>query len=121
MRTMENKNVSRQRGFKQTRTLSVLLLAGDIQCKSAFEIAARVCAGAKQQLEALGVAVRGGSVNWRNAVLVALVDVAARQTTFIGQTGCPERHVTLMPCIWFWVLCLLYVVKCKEGGMKVLN
>ncbi len=78
MRSMENKNVSRQRGFKQTRTLNVLLLAGDIQCESAFEIAARVCTGAKQQLEALCVAVQSGSVNWRKAVLVALVDVAAR-------------------------------------------
>ncbi len=79
MRTMENKNVSRQRGFKQTRTLSVLLLAGDIQCERAFEIAARVCAGAKQQLEALGVAFLGRNVNRRNAVFVALVDVAARR------------------------------------------
>ena len=51
---MEKQNVSRQRGFKQTRTLSVLLLAGDIQCKGAFENAARVCARSQQQLEAVG-------------------------------------------------------------------
>ncbi len=53
-------------------------MAGDIQCRSAFEIAARVCARSQQQLEALGVAVLGGSVNRRAAVVVALVDVAAR-------------------------------------------
>ena len=56
----------------------MLLLAGDIQCRSAFPTAARVSTGAKQQLEALGVAVKGGSVNRRTAVVVALVDVAAR-------------------------------------------
>jgi hypothetical protein len=48
---MKNTNVSSKRGFKQTRTLRVLLLAGDIQCI-------------------------GGNVNRRNAVVVALVDVA---------------------------------------------
>jgi hypothetical protein len=55
----------------------VLVLAGNIQCRSTFEIAARVCAGAKQQLEAVGVAVEGGKVNRSPAVVVALVDVAA--------------------------------------------
>ena len=83
MRTIGNTNVSSKRGFKQSRTLSVLLLAGDIQCRSAFPTAARVSTGAKQQLEAVGVAVRGGNVNRRNAVVVALVDVAARRRTFI--------------------------------------
>jgi hypothetical protein len=56
----------------------VLVLAGNIQCRSTFEIAVRVCAGAKQQLEALGMAVLGGSVNRRTAVVGARVDVAAR-------------------------------------------
>jgi selenophosphate synthetase-related protein len=38
------------------------------------DVAARI----QQQLEALGVAVLGGNVNRRTAVVVALVDVAAR-------------------------------------------
>jgi hypothetical protein len=37
----------------------------------------RVRTRSKKQLEALGVAVLGGSVNRRSTVLVALVDVAA--------------------------------------------
>jgi hypothetical protein len=64
---MENTYASSQRGCKQTRALSVLLLAGDIQCESALKITARVCAGVKQQLEALGPAVRGSNVNRRRS------------------------------------------------------
>ena len=65
----------------------MLLLAGDIQCKSAFEIAARVCAGAKQQLEALGVAVLSGFVKRRTTAFAALVDVAARSQQQLEALG----------------------------------
>ena len=65
----------------------MLLLAGDIQCRSAFPTAARVSTGAKQQLEALGVALLGGNINRRNAVLVALVDVAARSQQQLEALG----------------------------------
>ena len=78
----KNTNVSSKRGFKQSRTLGVLLLAGDTQCRSAFPTAARVSTGANQQLEALGAAVLGGNVNRRSAVFAALVDVAARSVYF---------------------------------------
>jgi hypothetical protein len=52
--------------------------------KMLFDIAARVCAGATQQLEALGVAFLGGSENWGKAVVVTLVDVATPATLFPG-------------------------------------
>ena len=83
----KNTNVSSKRGFKQSRTLGVLLVAGDIQCRSAFPAAARVSTGANQQLEALGVAVVGGEVNRRSAFVVALVDVAARSKQQLEALG----------------------------------
>jgi hypothetical protein len=43
-----------------------------------FDFGHHVAARIQQQLEALGVAFLGGDGNRRNAVLVALVDVAAR-------------------------------------------
>jgi hypothetical protein len=46
------------------------------QCKSENILVPRICC--QQQLEAVGVAVLGGNVDRRSAVVVALVDVAAR-------------------------------------------
>ena len=87
MRPIGNTYVSSKRGFKQSCTLSVLLLAGDIQSRTAVENAARVCAGVNQQLEALGAAVLGGNVNRKNAVLIALVDVDARSQQQLEALG----------------------------------
>jgi hypothetical protein len=50
-----------------------------------------VAARSQQQLEALGVAVLGGSVNRRNAVVVALVDVAARSQQQLEALGVAVR------------------------------
>ena len=58
-----------------------------------------VAARSQQQLEKLGVAVLGGSVNRRKAVLVALVDVAARSNNLFGPVGKPKGfhyHVALV-------------------------
>jgi hypothetical protein len=59
-----------------------MFFVGDIQCRPAIETSARVCASAEQQFEAFGVVVLGGNVNRRNAVVVALIDVAASTTTY---------------------------------------
>jgi hypothetical protein len=66
-----------------------------------------VAARSKQQLEAVGVAVRGGNANRRSAVVVALVDVAARYDTisFIGRNGVSRKttqlHATLYLVLGF--------------------
>ena len=56
-------------------------------CIHGPHVAARI----QQQLEALGVAFRGGNINRRNAVLVALVDVAARSQQQLEALGVAFR------------------------------
>ena len=72
--------------------------------------APHVATGAQQQLEAVGVAVLGGSVNRRSAVVGALVDVAARTNEIIywSKRGVPKDylllHATLYLVLGFWRL-----------------
>ena len=63
--------------LKNTDTLRVIVFASGIQRRRAPPTAARVCASGEMQLDAVSVAVLSCFVNWRNAVSVALVDVAA--------------------------------------------
>jgi hypothetical protein len=88
---MENTNVSSQRGFKRTHAFGVALLTSNFQSRGTFPTAARVRTSAKQQLQALGMAVAGGNVNWRKAVLFARVDVAARSLNLFP-VGMPKGY-----------------------------
>ena len=74
--------------------------------------APHVAARSQQQLEALGVALLGGSVNRRTAVLVALVDVAARQTDIIYWSNGVSR-VTCHCYALYLVLNFVVVILCE--------
>ena len=73
-------------GHKQTvvdsQPAAEAAVSGDPH-EEGFDFGHHVAARSQQQLEAIGVALLGGNGNRRKAVLVALVDVAARSIDFI--------------------------------------
>jgi hypothetical protein len=64
------------------------------------------------------VALLGGNVNWRNAVVAALVDVAARSfVRFYLSYG--VSHITVVAYyIWFWFWCSFLIVSEVKEGVK---
>ena len=69
--------MSLQRSLQQTHAFQVTIRTGLVKSGGAVPTAVGVCMTREQLLDGGGVTFMGGNINWRNAIVIALVHIAS--------------------------------------------